>query len=230
MDMERKGLKKEYDYLREEIMHHKHRQNKYSVFVCTALLTLLGGAAVTEEQWITLLGFLIIFPCAMKVFESRYSIALLATYMNTYLEPYIGIQWETNLLQYYHHFERTWDEKIVYRFSKYDYIFYSFGTSLFYWIILYRKIKIQLADRGKSFDFFSILPIIVNQLHNRIAFFIQVFFILAIWIFTCKYYDYQPLKKSVQRNWSFLKQSQEKAEEEKHKKSREKALEEEDKE
>ena len=203
----KRNFEKEYDYLREEIMHHKQRQNTYSTFVCTALITVLGGAAITKIQWISLLGFLIILPSAMKAFESRYSISLLAAYMKTYLEPYAGIQWESNLLQYYDDFRRSESEQIVYRFSKYDYVLYSIGTSVFYWLILYHKIKTYLVDKGKTHDFSSVFTNI-NHFHNWAILLIQLLFIVIIAVFTYRFYDYKRLKESTLLKWRDLQHRQ----------------------
>ncbi len=199
---------KEYGFLRDEIMHHKKRQNQFSTFVCTALITVLGGAAITKEHWISLLGFLIIFPCSMKSFESRYSISLLAAYMSTALEPYAGFQWETNLLKYYEKYDRVHHEQIVYRFSKYDYVFYSFGTSIFYWLILYHKTKKYFVEKDLSHDFISILASITDQFHNIIVFIFQLLFIIFIWTFTYIFYDYKSLKQNGILKWNALLQKQ----------------------
>ena len=200
----KRNYEKEYDYLREEILHHKRRQNTYSTFVFTSLIALLGGAAITEMQWISLLGFLIICPAAMKSFESRYSISLLAAYMKTYLEPYVGIRWESNLLQYYNVFERSACEQIVYRFSKYDYFFTTVGTSVFYWLILYHKIKTYFFEKGQKYDFFSVFSVI-NKSHNIIILFAQILFIIFIGILTNRFYDYKQLKQKALCKWRYLK-------------------------
>lgn len=208
--MKGKGIRnyeKEYDFLREEIMHHKTRQNAYSTFACTAVITILGGASVSRTQWISLLCFLIILPCALKSFESRYSIALLSIYMKDYLEPHVGIQWETNLSRYYELTDREWHENIVYRLSKHDYFLYSFATAAFYWIVLYQRVKTDLAKKGQYHGVISIIQTI-NQPHNWIALVIQVLFLIVIAIFTYEYYDYKKLKITKNRNWKFVQQEQ----------------------
>ena len=155
-------------------------------------------------QWISLLGFLIIFPAAMKAFESRYSISLLAAYIKTYLEPYVGIRWESNLLQYYSAFERSEAEQIVYRFSKYDYFFTAIGTSVFYWLILYHKTKTYFFDNGQKYDFLSVLSG-MKQFHNIIILVVQIVFIIIIGVLTNRFYDYKRLKQKALLKWRYLK-------------------------
>lgn len=202
-----RNYEKEYAFLREEIMHHKKRQNDYSTFACTTVVTILGGASIFHVQWISLLCYLIILPCALKAFESRYSIALLSTYMKVYLEPYVGIQWETNLSRYYELTSREWHEKLVYRISKYDYILYSIAAAIFYWMVLYHSVKTDLAEDNPNVSFLSILNVI-NLPHNWIALFIQVVFIIVIIAFTYGYYDYKRLKETKLRKWKYLQYEQ----------------------
>jgi hypothetical protein len=202
-EKEKRNYEKEYDYLREEIMHHKKRQNQYSTFTCTAVITILGGAAALQKQWVSLLCFLIILPSALKSFESRYSIALLSTYMRLYLEPHVGIRWETNLSQYYDLTSREWHEKIVYRLSKYDFFLYSLAATVFYWMVLYQRVKAGLAGSGKAIDVISILKVI-DLPHNWIALLVQVGFMIVILAFTQGYFDYKTLKDTKLRKWKYL--------------------------
>lgn len=208
-EKEVRKYEKEYDFLREEIMHHKDRQNTYSTFTCTAVITILGGAAVSKMQWISLLCFLIILPSALRSFESRYSIALLSTYMKMYLEPHTGIRWETNLSEYYEMNDREWHEKIIYFISKCEYFLCSIAATAFYWMVLYQRVKTDLAKSGKGFDVASIWETI-NLPHNWIALIIQVTFLIVIAAFTLGYFDYKKLKKTENRKWEYLQLKQSK--------------------
>lgn len=121
--------------LREEIIHHKDRQNMISTFAYTTVAALLGIAVAEKMPYLAMIPLFILLPMALKFFESRYSIALLSTYMKTYLECGDSIQWETNLSMYYEKSKRKWHEKIVYRISKFDFVFLCLASIFSFWII-----------------------------------------------------------------------------------------------
>lgn len=187
----------EYKMLREEIMHHKKRQNDYSTFACTAVITIIGTAVVAKIPELCLLSLLIVLPCALKSFESRYSISLLSTYMKSHLEPKVQINWETNLSDYREKTSRLPKEKLVYVLSKFDFVLFSLVSCLVYWILQYINILPQNADVINKYDIFVKL----FDLSGHLVFFLQFIFIDLLCRLTTGFYDYAKLKVSKLRNW-----------------------------
>lgn len=178
---------KEYFMLREEIMHHKKRQNTMATFACTLIASLIGIAATANVPILAAISTIFVFPLSLKFFESRYSIALLSTYMRTFLSEPGCPNWENNLSEYYSLTQRQWHEKMVYFFSKFDFLLLSVACLVSF---LYLNSKSEPKIVGFTFGFIV---------------FIQSVITVIIFYFTCKYYSYENLKNNKMSNWIKLK-------------------------
>lgn len=178
---------KEYFMLREEIMHHKKRQNTMATFAYTIVASLFGVAATADVPILAAIPVVFVFPLSLKFFESRYSIALLSTYMRVFLSESDCPRWENNLSEYYSLTQRQWHEKLVYVCSKFDFFLLCFACPFSFWVLncnSHRRIDNPL---------FTIIIII------------QIIITATVFYFTCKYYSYENLKNNKMNNWLKLK-------------------------
>lgn len=172
----------EYNYLREEIMHHKKRQNTFTTFAYTSVIAILGYAYQKESPWIVLIGLVIILPTSFRVFESRHAIARIATYITEFIEPYSNIKWESNL-HIYREKNKSIIRKAAYLFSKCDFVFLSLSLSASFWIMA------EIWNKN-----LKIVPM-------HLAIFIQIIVVVAEIVIVLCSFDYGRLENTEKSKW-----------------------------
>ncbi len=173
----------EYMFLREEIMHHKKRQNTFTAFSYTTIVALWGYAIERENPWITIIALVLALPTSFRVFESRQAISQLSAYMQFYLEPVTGFRWETLLFKYRSMNHTKSKEKILYFVSKWDFIFLTVASITLFWImvVIYKK---------------NLEPLVFH-----IVIFVDIFMFLAEIAVTFYCFDYERLILSKKKKW-----------------------------
>lgn len=133
---ENKSAIEEYKFLREEIMHHKKRQNTFTAFSYTTIVALWGYAIERENPWITIIALVLTLPTSFRVFEGRQAISQLSAYMQVYLKPITGFRWETMLFEYRSLNHTKSKERLLYFVSKWDYIFLTSASIGLFWVMV----------------------------------------------------------------------------------------------
>lgn len=174
-------IKEEYKMLRDEIMHHKKRQNTFTVFSYTTAVTLWGVAIDTKSPWITIIPLVIMFVTSLRVFDSRQSIARISSYIQVFIEPNIDYKWESRLHKYREH--KYFRENFIYFASKCDFILIAVSSSVLFWLLVYWNEK-----NIKPAMFWFTLAI-------------QVIVLLTEIILTLYCYDYERLIKTKSKKW-----------------------------
>lgn len=178
------AIKEEYQMLREEIMHHKKRQNSFTTFSYTVVVALWGVAIERGSPWIALIASLIILPTSFRVFESRLSISRISSYLQTFIEPKLAYNWETNLSKYRKSKNNRYKDSALYIISKCDFVFLTIGSKALFWLIAYTE-KLNLKTWA------------INT-----ACAIQIVALLAVFVITYFYYDYEKLKDANGKVWN----------------------------
>lgn len=180
-------IKEEYKMLRDEIMHHKKRQNTFTVFSYTTAVTLWGVAIDTKSPWITIIPLVIMFVTSLRVFDSRQSIARISSYIQVFIEQNIDYKWESRLHKYREH--KYFRENFIYFASKCDFILIALSSSVLFWLLVYWEEK-----NIKPAMFWFTLAI-------------QVIVILTEIILTLYCYDYERLIKTKSKKWRETEES-----------------------
>ncbi len=174
-------IKEEYKMLRDEIMHHKKRQNTFTVFSYTTAVTLWGVAIDTKSPWITIIPLVIMFVTSLRVFDSRQSIARISSYIQVFIEPNIDYKWESRLHKYREH--KYFRENFIYFASKCDFILIAVSSSVLFWLLVYWNEK----NIEPPMFWFTLA--------------IQVIVLLTEIILTLYCYDYERLIKTKSKKW-----------------------------
>lgn len=177
------AIKEEYQMLREEIMHHKKRQNTFTTFSYTVVVALWGVAIERNSPWIALIASLIILPTSFRVFESRLSISRISSYLQEFLEPQLDYNWETQLSKFRKSKRNRFNDSALYLISKCDFVFLTIGSKTLFWLIVYTA-KLDLKTWA------------VNT-----ACAIQIIALVLVSVITYFYYDYEKLKKANKKIW-----------------------------
>lgn len=85
----------EYVMLREEIITYFKFQDALMAFTVTTVVAILYFSISNGNPYLPVLGSIITLLMLFKTVSLRYSIMKISGYMITYLEPNLGIRWET---------------------------------------------------------------------------------------------------------------------------------------
>lgn len=91
----------EYKMLREEMQNCVERDNSLATFMVTAVSTILTFAVSFNLQvpFLFLISFCIIIPFSARISHYKGNLARISSYLIYYIEPKLGIDWETKNMQ-----------------------------------------------------------------------------------------------------------------------------------
>lgn len=135
-------MEKEYESLREEILHLMQKRDEYTRFAYTVIAAIWTAAFAIENAYVVLLGMFILMPIAIRVTDILYSSSNIAAYLSVFHESKseTDAKWETLNFQYRKEHKRQ--NKTIFRYisARSDFVMLQIINTLIFWI--YRETPI----------------------------------------------------------------------------------------
>lgn len=175
-----------YKQLTEEIMYNNSKQDTYTNYAYFIVAAVWTATFTSGISWLVLIPLIILLPISFRIADSRYSIALISSYIKNYLDPKFSINWQTKRMKYN---EKYKNKRIIYHGSKFDIPIMKVICIGIFWFMRYNQKAL----------------LIHNQLWYSIALLvIQVVIILFDFFVCLKYSNMNKMKKELINNWNNL--------------------------
>ncbi len=173
-----------YKFLREEIIDKMKKQDTYINFIITFMVTVWTIAYEFKIELILFFYIFMLLPFSIRLYECRYSIALISSYMSIVLETGNKYSWETMYNKYQKEKKDTLLNKILLFFSRTFIPITCLVSSIMFWWI--RDFQIRIFN---------------NMILGHILIIIQIIIILLHLIICAKYRNLNNMKDNCNNIW-----------------------------
>lgn len=187
MNEEKINMEKEiYQQLIDEAMYNNSKQDKYTNYAYVIVAAIWAASFSSSISWITMIPLILLIPICFRIADCRYSIALISSFIQEYLDKKFNTCWQTNRMKFNNKFS---NKRIIYHCSKLDIPFISIVCVLIFWFMRYSQ---------------GVLIIHSNIGLTILMVFFQVFIVVLDFYVCIKYSDMNKMKKELLSKWKEL--------------------------